>query len=203
MVVICAYNYSLLVEKRSISISEYYECENPLIDEDAYRRRKGVNKIKGTIYSDDSNNIIVEQFVNCYDVKGRLVVSNTYNAEMILTDTSQIYYDFNQYIGYCELNVTMLNNKLNSVVAFVPLKRLKYVIIVKVMESHNDDFVLADKNITTQIFDSFTKVYSYFDTKPTIKYRVDVSIEVYDCDGVLEKSKIVSNVLADLFNNAY
>ena len=80
-----------------------------------------MNKIKGTIYNDDSNNI-VEQFVNRYDSKGRLVVANTYNAKLFLIDTSQIYYDFNQYIGYFEINITMQNNKLNTVIALVPKK---------------------------------------------------------------------------------
>ena len=70
------------------------------------------------------------------------------------------------------------------------------------MESNNDDFVLADKIITTQISDKFMRVCSYFDTKPTIKYRIDVGVEVYDCDVSLGKSRIVSNILAESFNNA-
>lgn len=92
-------------------ISKYYERVNPLIEDDKYRMRKGINKIKGTIYDDDSNDI-VQLFVNRYDIKGRLVVSNAYNADLFLIDTCEIFYDYNQYIGHCEINITMQNNKL-------------------------------------------------------------------------------------------
>lgn len=202
MVILFGYNYNSLLEKRTLSISEFYDSENPLIDDDKYRRRKGINKIKGTIYDDDSNNI-VQLFVNRYDSNGRLVVSNAYNADLFLIDTCQIFYDYNQYIGYCEINITMQNNKLNAEIALVPKKSHEYVITMNLMESHNDDFVLADKNITTQISDKYFKVCSDFDTNPTAKYRVDVGIEVYDRGVLLDKSEIVSNVLAESFNNAF
>lgn len=202
MVVLFGYNYNSLLEKRTLSISEYYDSENPLIEDDKYRMRKGINKIKGTIYDDDSNDI-VQLFVNRYDIKGRLVVSNAYNADLFLIDTCEIFYDYNQYIGYCEINITMQNNKLNAEITLVPQKSHEYFITMNLMESHNDEFVLADKNITTRISDKFFKVCSDFDTKPTEKYRVDVGIEVYDCGMLLDKSEIVSNVLAESFNNAF
>ena len=105
------------MEKRTLSISEYYDSENPLIEDGKYRMCKGINKIKGTIY-DDSNDI-VQLFVNRYDIKGRLVVSNAYNADLFLIDTCEIFYDYNQYIGYCEINITMQNNKLNAEITLV------------------------------------------------------------------------------------
>ena len=54
MVTIFAYNSNLLLEKRNLSISEYYDGENPLIDDNEYRKKNGINKIKGIIYNDGS-----------------------------------------------------------------------------------------------------------------------------------------------------
>ena len=62
MVTIFAYNSNLLLEKRNLSISEYYDGENPLIDDNEYRKKNGINKIKGIIYNDGSSDIL-EQFV--------------------------------------------------------------------------------------------------------------------------------------------
>ena len=83
-----------------------------LIDDNEYRKKNGINKIKGIIYNDGSSDIL-EQFVNYFDSDGRLVGSNGYDANFILTDTSQIFYDYNQYIGYCEINITLQDHKLN------------------------------------------------------------------------------------------
>ena len=154
MVTIFAYNSNLLLEKRNLSISEYYDGENPLIDDNEYRKKNGINKIKGIIYNDGSSDIL-EQFVNYFDSDGRLVGSNGYDANFILTDTSQIFYDYNQYIGYCEINITLQDHKLNMDISLEPQKLLRFVLNKKLMRFHNGDYELADEFITTQISDKF------------------------------------------------
>lgn len=196
MVTIFAYNSNLLLEKRNLSISEYYDGENPLIDDNEYRKKNGINKIKGIIYNDGSSDIL-EQFVNYFDSDGRLVGSNGYDANFILTDTFQIFYDYNQYIGYCEINITLQDHKLNMDISLEPQKLLRFVLNKKLMRFHNGDYELADEFITTQISDKFFISCSTFDTRSDEKYRVDVEVRFYDGNVLLGKSTIVSEVLSD------
>lgn len=202
LVDICGYNGSLLLERKTLSISEYYDSDIPLVDNDEYRRIKCVNKVRGTIYNEDLNNKIIEQFVNRYDKKGRLIVSNKYNSDLVLIDTSLIYYDYNDYTEYCELRISTFNNNFEFTLGLMPRKRQKYVITISLMEFCGDKFVLANKIKVSKTSKKFFRACSCFDIYPNKKYRFDVSIEMYNRNVDFYKSELISNVLGESFDNA-
>lgn len=200
MIVISGYKDDQLLEETTLSLNEYHDGENPLIDDGEYRQSKGVNKVLGFIGVDESDSID-ERFENRYDNEGRLVASDKYNSELLLVDTSRIYYDFNKHIDYCELNAKAQNGKLNAMVRFSPKRKLKFIVTINLMEFDGGVFSNAGKFSTTETPKMFLDLSIDFDIKPDAKYRLDVNIEVYDGNAVLEKSEIVSNVLVGSFDS--
>ena len=73
MVIIEAFNSETPIEKICISIYEYYDGDVALIDDNSYRKKKHINKIIVSIFTDDENTDLEKKSACFYDVEGKFI----------------------------------------------------------------------------------------------------------------------------------
>ncbi len=76
MVILEAYNNEKLVERKEISTYDYYDEEDPLVDDLEYHKTHKINRMIISIYFDDENTQLENKSEVFYDENGNYLSDN-------------------------------------------------------------------------------------------------------------------------------
>ena len=206
MVQIYGYNEDVLVDKTVLSSYEYYDEENPLIDNEEYRRANKINRVVGKMYRTDidvkpeaaDDDTLSELFVIHYDANGRLTGSDDYNSDMLLTEITMTRYEYSEYIGFFDVFFSIKEEQIDCTVFLKPLTKGKKYVTYLYLRSPDAEAAepIYQKRIQMEA-DNYFKIVTGFEVVPGTRYLTELCVEVYDGDTLLGKNTDTLGIIND------
>lgn len=183
MVILKGYDENILIETQKMSIDEFYDGDLDIIDNPDYLKKKGINKVIGTIYF--NNNLDMEsQFINRYDTDGNIISSDNYDSSLTLVESSRMCLNCDSIIERYVYNISLNDDLLN--IEFEVNNKPEYSIHTnliacisgKNLELSNKETINRVNPERANIFQKIKSEFNICDAKAfMIKSVIDVYVE--------------------------